>query len=542
MPEIVQDEMTGLRHYFILIWKWLWLLVLISTLAAIGAYVGSRFSPKIYQARTRLLINESPNAGINDYTAILMSERQTSTYAEMLTNRPLLQGVIADLDLQMDVKALTTILQITPIKNTRLIAISVEDKDPVQAAAIANSVATQFIKQLETIENSAFMDSRANLEEQMVLMDEQIQAATAELAGLGKKDSSEERDRLETSLAEYRQTYADLLLKLENIRLAEISSNPGVFQLEPAIVPQSPIRPQVLTNTGLAAIIGLLIAAAMVILVETLDDTIRTQEDVNRYLGLPVFGIIPTHQVDSGTPVTISQPSSPVSNAYRTLRSNIHFASVDRPLKKILITSSAPGEGKSTLSVNLGVVMAQGERKTVIIDTDFRRAKAYKYLGLSSRPGLSDILAANPIILQGFLQPVKGLQLEVLASGELPPNPTELLGSDKMARILDLVSENTDMLLVDTPPMLVVADAAIIAAHVDGVLLVIKPGITRLTAAKQIIEQLRMAKANLLGVVLNDVNVRRDGHYNSYYHAYEEYYEDKAKTGLFGRWRKSKAK
>ena len=544
MPEITPKiETIGLRNYFLLAWKWLWLLILVSGLAAGGAFVASRLSTPVYQARTKLLINEAPNSGVNDYTAILMSERQASTYAEMLTDRPLLENVVADLDLPNSVAALAKAIQVELIQNTRLIVITVEDTDPARAADIANSVAAQFIKQLETLESSAYQSSKSNLEGQLQLMEGQIQATTADLAALGEEGDPGERDRLQTTLDEYRQTYANLVLKYENIRLAEISTNPGVFHLEPAIAPKVPIRPRVLMNTAMAAVIGLMIAAITVILIEALDDTIRTPEDISRHLGLPVFGLIPSYPIEMGKPITISQPRSPVSDAYRALRANIHFASVDRPLKKLLVTSSSPGEGKSMLTVNLGVVMAQSDLKTVIADTDFRRPHIFKYMGLLNYHGLSNVLAENPIVLNGNLQAVDSLKLEVLSTGELPPNPTELLGSEKMSNILELVSERADMLLVDTPPIMVVADAAVIASRMDGVLLVIKPGVTRVAAAKNSIDQLRRAKANLLGVVLNDVNLRRDGYYRNYYGSYLGYYKgEDGKSGLLSRWRKRKTK
>lgn len=461
-------EPLGLRHYFFLIWKWIWLLVLFTGLAAVTAFIASRLMTPVYQAKTQLLINETSNPSINDYTAILMSERQVRTYSVMLTNRLLLEAVIADLDLNMTVQDLADTVQVELIRDTRLIVITIENPDPNRAANIANAIATRFIEQLQTIENSA---------------------------------------------------------------------NSGVIHLEPATAPKSPARPQVLMNTILAAIAGLALSLGVVFLIEALDDTIHTPEDVSRYLGLPIFGVIPSHVIETGKPITIAEPRSPVSDAYRNLRANIHFASVDRPLKTLLITSCMPGEGKSTLAANLGVVLAQSDLKTAIVDADFRRPHVHKNMGLPNRRGLSDLLAEQPVLLKDKLQQTEIESLKVLTSGSLPPNPTELLGSEKIFQILQLLGDQADMLVIDTPPMLVVADAAVIASRLDGVLMVIKPGATRITAARQSIEQLRRAKANLLGVVLNDINIKRDGYYGGYYHSYQYRYGGETPTkGFLSRW------
>ena len=546
-PEI---ETISLRHYFLLIWKWMWLLALVSAVAAGSAYLAGRMTAPVYSAKTTLLINESGSTAVNDYTAILMSERQASTYAEMLTNRVLLESVIADLKLHTTVTRLAASLQVELIRNTRLISIGAEDTDPVQAAAIANSVATQFIKQLSSFANSNNQTELSTLEGQIAQMDALIQTTNAELAALKTgADTQAERDRLTAQLSQYRQTYAGLLLRYQNLNTADTSTSAGVYQIEPAIAPKVPVRPQVMMNTLLAAAIGLLIAALVVVLIEALDDTIRNPADVARYLGVPVFGIIPSHSIEEGKPVTLALPRSPVSDAYRALRANINFASVDRPLKKLLITSSAPNEGKTTLAVNLGVVVAQNEQSTVVVDTDFRRARVHEYLGLANRNGLSSILAQKTIELVSHLQAVESVpQLEVLTSGDYPPNPTELLGSEKMARILGQLAEHADMVILDSPPLMVVTDAAMVAMHADGVLLVVKPGVSRVAAVKNSIEQLRRAKANLLGVVLNDVNLRRDHYYgNYYYNSYNAYYQNasdvkRPKRSLTGWLRKSKKK
>jgi len=519
-------ESQGLRHYLFLVWKWLWLFILIAILSGGVAFTASRMTIPIYQAKTTLLINEQPTTGVSDYTAILLSQLQATTYSNMLTNRVLMQKVITDLGLKTSANSLAASITVDVVANTRLITVTVENSDPTLAANIANALAVQFNDQLHSLENTTYSVTISDLTNQMAIIDQQIQSTAASLAALGTDDKSATGDTLRTTLAQYRQTYANLVLKLEDARLAEASTGSSVIQLEPAVPNRNPIRPRVLVTTLLAIFAGLVLAGGAVIVVESLDDTIHTPEDVKKHFGLPIYGVIPSYSVETDKPITQVEPRSPVSDAYRALRTNIHFASVDRPIKKLLITSSIPGEGKSTVTANLGVVMAQSDMQTTIVDSDFYRPTVHKLFGLDNRTGLSDLLAEKQMNINRNVQKLELSGLGLLSTGKLPPNPSELLGSEKMAQIIQLLSEQVDLVLIDSSPVVVVSDSMVIASRVDGVLLVIKPGVTRIASARQAIEQLRRANGNVLGVILNNVNVKRDGYYT--YNSYQYHYgEDK---------------
>lgn len=535
-PSNNSDDMLNFRQVIFIARKWAWLMILLAVVFASAGYGLSRFLPPVYQARTVLMIKELPSTDVNDYTAILMSEREAQMYVEMILNRPLLQKVVTDLNNAVSIEAIAKATQVERIRDTRLIAISVENSDPQLAAAIANGITATFSQQLLLLEGTTFQASKANLENQLNIIDEQMQDIQKNLDALGTEGDTLERSRLSTSLDEYQRTYANLILKYEDIRLAEASTTSGVYTLEPAVVPQNPVRPRVSLNTVLAAVLGLVLAATYVFLVEIMDDTLRTQEDIQRHLQLPILGLIPSYPIEPGNPITRTQPRAPVSDAYRTLKTNLHFAGVDRTLKTILITSSVPGEGKSTLAINLGIVLAQSGQKTILLDSDFRRPKISQYLGLTNRLGLSDLFAEEATALEDKLQPLDSLPLQILAAGKLPPNPTELLASEKMSHFLHDLAEQSSQLIIDTPPLTVVSDAAVLAQRTDGVLLILKPGVTRIGVAKNTIEQLRHAKANLLGVILNDVDIRRDGYYGSYYHAYKNYYTTEKKNSSLPKW------
>jgi capsular exopolysaccharide synthesis family protein len=235
--------------------------------------------------------------------------------------------------------------------------------------------------------------------------------------------------------------------------------------------------------------------------------------------------------MEEGKPICSTQPRSPVAEAFRSLRTNVTYTALDTPLRRILITSATPQEGKTTISSNLAVVMAQGEGKVVLVDADLRRPQVHKKFGLNNQVGLSDLfLLQRPLdsLPQGVIQSCEVPRLGVVTSGKIPPNPSELLTSRKMTQFLDLLNAEYDVVLIDTPPMLTVTDAAALAAGMDGVVLVAKPGVTKLRDFRQMLELLQTVGARTLGVVLNEVNAgsRKYGYYYSrYYTKYTGYYD-----------------
>jgi non-specific protein-tyrosine kinase len=275
----------------------------------------------------------------------------------------------------------------------------------------------------------------------------------------------------------------------------------------------------------------MLLAAGTVFALDALDDTIKNPDELRQKFGLSILGLIASHASSSGRPISIAQPRSPVTESFRTLRTNTIFAGVDKPLRRILITSATPQEGKTTISSNLAVVLAQGERKVALIDADLRRPQIHRRFGLNNHMGMSDLfLVMRPLenLPRGIIQFSESMRLAVITSGKTPPNPAELMSSRKMAHFLDMLNAEFDMILIDTPPVLSVTDAAVLAPSVDGVILVAKPGVTRLRDFQQALEQLQTVDARILGVVLNEVNPRSRKYgyyYNRYYSKYAQYYE-----------------
>jgi succinoglycan biosynthesis transport protein ExoP len=290
-----------------------------------------------------------------------------------------------------------------------------------------------------------------------------------------------------------------------------------VVVVEAAQVPQRPVRHRML-YTVLAAVVGAMLAVGVAFLLEHLDDTIKTPDDVSQTLGLATLGTIGRLAKREEELVVVAQPFSPVTEAFRVLRTNIRFSGVDRPLRTLLVSSPSAAEGKSMAVANLAVAMAQAGLSVVAVDADLRRPRLHQLFGLDPRrEGLTKALLEGSI--NGRLHPAQVEGLRVLPSGELPPNPAEMLGSQRMQELLHELAQQVDVVLIDSAPVLPIADAMALAQAVDGVLLVLEAGHTRPEAARQAVESLHQVGANLVGVVLNAMPTHKGSYY--YYHEHD---------------------
>lgn len=332
--------------------------------------------------------------------------------------------------------------------------------------------------------------------------------------------------QLQTTLGLYQQIYINLLNNLETIKLARLQNTPNVVQIEPAAVPVEPVRPRPLMNTILAGILGLMFAIGTAFLIEYLDDTLKTPEDVERALGLSVFGYISHIQYpvkNEKEVCVIRQPRSPVAEAFRSIRTNLEFSGVDKPLHTILVTSAGPGDGKTTVAVNLAASFAQSGKSVILLDADMRRPQVHTFFKVPNHIGLSDLFRGN-VSFQLMGHEFGNLKdAMVITSGNPPPNPTELLGSQRMDQILNSLKGAAEVVIIDSPPS-VVADAQVLAAKVDGVILIVHPSHTHADAALASVEQMERAGARILGVVLNRIPRNGSHYYGSYRYYASSYY------------------
>ncbi|MEW5921588.1 MAG: CpsD/CapB family tyrosine-protein kinase [Bacillota bacterium] len=220
-------------------------------------------------------------------------------------------------------------------------------------------------------------------------------------------------------------------------------------------------------------------------------------------------------------PVALTEPRSPMAESFRTLRTNINYAAVDREIKIILVTSPHMGEGKSTASANLGVVLAQTGQETLLVDCDLRKPMLHKIFALANQKGLTNLLTET-LLLEELVQPTQQDKLQVLTSGPIPPNPAEMLASRRMANLLDELRSSYERIIIDTTPIEAVTDAIVLSSQVDGVLLVVDSGRTPIQIARDARDKLARANAHILGIVLNRIKRDSNGYYHYYYYHYSE--------------------
>jgi len=369
-------------------------------------------------------------------------------------------------------------------------------------------------------------DKKASLEQVEPILDKYQQIYT-NLVVLGTPVESGDAttvqmQQLETTLYLYQEIYIASVSDMEALRLARAQSTPTVVQVEPAVIPAKPISPKPIQTAALAGAVGLLLIGGIIFLIEFLDDTLKTPDEIKDVLDMPVIGLIGELKRNSkgaknekfGAYVA-KQPRSPVSEAFRSLRTNLEFSSIDHPLRIILITSAGESEGKTTIATNLAIVMAQGGKRVLLLDADMRRPNIHAQFNISNRVGLSDLIRGKSTI-DDIARPFEQVNsMHVITSGSLPPNPAELLGSERMKHFLTEVKTRYDIIVIDSPPMLV-SDAQILSTQADGLIYVVIPGRTHALKAVRPLEELRRINARLLGVVMNRIPRNRDYYYGGY--------------------------
>jgi len=528
-----------LKNYFLLIWRWAWLIILGILIAAIAAFVVSKNTTPIYQSTSRLLIDQAPGAGSgNDYTQILVEERLAQTYVELLKTDPILNKTLEQLGLESELSAsqLEGKISVSAPQETQIIIISVTDADSKRAALLANTLGQVFISENQNRESLRYADPISNWEDRLNVIGDEIETIEIEvnaLNDLGEEITAEEAailSRLETNLNKSQIQYTDTFNALNALQIEQAKETSNLIQIEEAKANRNPISPRTRTNVLLAAAVGGMIAVGIIFLIEYLDDTVKTPDQVLEDTDLTTLGAIAVikQSDENQSLITQSSPRDPISEAYRVIRTNLDFSSVDEELTSFLVSSASPGEGKSTSAANLAIVIAQTGKKVVLIDADLRRPVQHKMFNLSNNMGLTTSILDNNIPVTTHLQETKVNNLRLLTSGPIPPNPAELLNSQRMKDVIKELKTAVDVIIFDTPPILTVADASIIGPKVNGALLVIHTGKTRRDALVNAVERLSRTGTHVFGTVLNKVKLDRSGY--GYYYYYYSSYEYNAKS------------
>lgn len=482
------------------------ILTTLVTCSVVG--VGTYRASQTYSASTTLRVIASAQSGSIDYVDYKYAERLMNTYVEILRSSPILEEAIQRLELSMIPKDLARKIKGEVLTDTELIRITVEDSNPQRAMDIANTLAALLMEQSESLYSGGGKSTRQILEDQLKLMESELERDRVSLQSLMNSPASAqgEIDALQKKITLEEETYAMLLRQYEQARVAEAMRASSLTVVEPAIEPEAPSKPQRKLDIMLGALVGLGVGTALGFLFDNLDTTLYTMEQVRTITGLPILGKIPAVKIDrlrgQERIALYTTGYSPQAEAYRLLRTNISSRNCESPLKTLLITSAERGEGKTTVVANLAQALAQAGHEVVAIDADLRLPALHHVFELPNEVGLSSILERRAH-LEEALKTTGIPRLKVLTSGPLPANPTELLAAPQMAALLDQLVQGFDIVLLDMPSLLAVADAVVLASLVDGVALVVKLAQARRETVQAALEQLDAIHVRPVGLIVN---------------------------------------
>ena len=538
--------------------KWWWLFVVAALIAGGIAYVVSSSRPDVYQAEVMLSVGgfiQSPNP---DSADIRTGVDLAQNYAVLAKTYETLDAAVQAGQFDLTAEDLNDMLTTRVVANTSMLVLSVEYTDPVLAADIANEVAQQLIvnspsnltpaqqNQLELANaeieklNTQLQDTR----DQLQLVDQQLADAQTDgertLLQMRRDTLLEQINQASSTLADFSSTVATLQDRTNSLDI-----------VERARIPTDPSGPGTLSTTLLGAIVGLALAWGGVLLLEYLDDTLRSPEQVTQALALPVIGVVNKFGKSKAKYperlVTVTDPTSPSAESYRTMRTNLLFSAGHGQKQSYIVTSVGPQEGKSVTSANLAVTMAAAGLRVLLVDADLRRPKVHHIFELPNKAGLTTLLAAEPLKKDGTideafptsqdcaecLQETSVPGLRAITSGFLPSNPTEVLGSALMQQWYKvfMTANNIDVVIFDVPPMMAVSDSVALAAATGApVILVVEAGKARRHDVLRAKEQLEKLQLKIKGVVLNQIDARDAGYSYNYYYYYSSDVPEQTRT------------
>ncbi len=514
-----------LRDYLSVIRARKGIIIASALIVALTALAVSLIQPKTYAAEAKILVSETNTTAALLGTSIpelsSQPERALQTQVELVGMRSIAEATIRKLNLKMSPENLEKQVEVTAEGETNVVVITAEASAPETAARIANMMAAEYVLWSQDLRRSSLQEAASEVQTRLDVAQNQIIQLGGKIKESGKTDDLAAELQMATG------TYATLAEKLETLKIDEKLETGGVTVVEKAAVDTDPVSPKPLRNTVLGLALGMAFGLGVAFVGEYLDSTIRSTEEAERVFGASVLGTIPVDQVEKGESrrlVIVDAPGSAAAEAYRVVRNSLDFINFQGNMKTIVVTSAAPGEGKSTVSANLAAALANAGKKVVLVSSDFRRSTTSEFFNVNNFIGLSDVLLGAHS-LKSALQRPGDSQLLILTAGKMPPNPSELLGSTKMKDVISSLEEWADWVIIDTPPLLAVADPAAVARWADGVLLVSQAGVSTRDAARKGAELLQKAGARIIGVVVWGLDEGRAGRYGYYgSHPYYSHY------------------
>lgn len=552
------DAAAELREYLAIlrVRKWSVIITAILALALVLSY--SYWQTPIYSAEARVLVNP-PASGAEALFAVSIVD--TETESQIVRSEPVADRVREELDLDLSTDSLIGRLKVNSVPDSRVLELSFSSTDPEAARDITNAFAASYI---DYRRDQALEVVRGQQES----VQTQIRQTSAELERISGEQDKAEKNGNESLAASLEESKNVLLARLGVLQQELTSYEPdqatlgGGDIIQSARLPGSPSSPNHLTNGILALLLGLPLGIGIAFLRERLDDRFRGGSDVERVLDTPLLATVPRFKSKPSEPqpadvVVLTEPRSMASEAYRSLRTNLQFLLSQRDIKSLVVTSPSVGEGKTCTTVNLGLALAQAGLRIILVSSDLRRPSLEKYFGHSHKTkGLSDWLISKDQNLWEYLINPGVPNIRLMCAGSIPPNPAELLTSERFRDTLKALEENADLVLVDSPPVFAVADPAILAALTGSSLLVLDAASTHKSAAVRAKREVERAGGQVIGTVLNSFDPSTSPYYyyeSPYYYAYyayNKYHEDKdaaangskTRARKFGRTSRAKSK
>lgn len=497
--------------------------VILCALTVVGvALASSLLQTPVYEGKAELLLQARSTESLFDPNTGQATDRARAVQTEIrvLNSQPVRDEVRRQIGTAPDIAA-------SPAGLTDVIEVRARSTIPQRAADIANAYASAYIdfRRTQAVDDvlGAAQQIRAkidDLQKQIDALDTEVANAPAPAQAGVRQSTGSQRDTLLTQQGLFKQ-------KLDELQVDAALKSGGAQLVTRATVPTSPVEPQPVRSGLLAMGVGLLLGVGLAFLLDHLDDSVKTKDDLDRVApNVPVIGLIPAvlgwKVTDEPQVVSIDDPKSAASEAYRTLRTSIQFLALEEPIRTLHVTSPNAQEGKTTTLCNLGVALARAGQRVVVVCADLRRPRLHEFFGLENAVGFTSVLLGK-VPLTAALQPVAAQpRLSILASGPLPPNPSELLSSKRTVDVLTSLRGHCDIVLVDSPPVLPVTDALVISGRVDATILVCVSGATSRKDTSRAVELLEQVDAPLVGTVLNGVTTEGAYGYDYGYYRYEE--------------------
>jgi len=539
-------EVSIAQYLEVLRRRWLWIVLTPAILVGLSLYNDLRTEP-VYSAQVEMLLQSSQSESIfQPNPAPADPARAIQNELRFIRSREIKQAVTKAYGKPIAAKAVAggedDIIILSATANTgeeaarRANTYAETYKDTRREAILADLTTARKIVDKQIADFQAQVNA---LNAPIEKLDEEIRNTPSTdpdyAALIANRDRQKEitdaaRNQAQTQLEDYQQ-------RLQVLQLSErLTQTGGIQILNPAAAPSAPISPNTVRNAVQALVIGLFLGVALAFLRDQLDDSLRTKADVERAVkDLPTLSLVPDYGGirlgdRSSNLTTIDSPMSAAAEAYRGLRTSIQYASLDKPLKTIQVTSASAGEGKSTTVANLAVAFAQAGMRVVVVGADLRKPAVHRMLQVQGGIGLTSVVIGQLTLSEAIQTSPLNANIDVLACGPLPPNPSELLNHDRTGRILRSLADQYEMVFIDCPPVLPVTDSLVLSRHVDATIMAVFANVTTRRTARRAVEMLRQVGTPLLGFVIN--GVAGEATYGSFY----EYYGYKASSvPVFGR-------